>query len=293
MKISFSEAVSTYLIHCETEKQNGARWLTFQRATLKKFQAFLSEHGIRALGLVQPFHLSDFLAGLALAGESTASRTRRAVIIRAVARWAEQQGRIGAAPLSRSVVRASKRLPPELPSRQELELLIVRAKKPILRDAFELLLLTGLRRGELLALRWSDLFLKAGTGHVRATKAWTPKSGKARSFPLNKRAVAILKARQKGPATPGPFLTWTGPLIHESTLTKAFKVLVTKAGRPNLRLHDLRHAFGTFAVNDYRIDIREVQAVMGHASIQTTEIYAHARETAAQHCAMMMSRKAG
>lgn len=293
MRISFAEAVKAYLSHCETEKQNGAAWLRFQRATLFKFMGFLNERGIRALGNIQPFHLTDFLAELAQIGETPASRTRRGVIIRAVARYCEREGRIGGAPLSRAVVKNPKRLPPELPTKAHLDLLLASVRKPIIRDAFELLLLTGLRRGELLALRWSDLDRKAGMGHVRATKAWTPKSGKARSFPLTKRACQILKGRQKGPAMPGPFLTWTGSAIHESTLTKAFKALVTKAGLPTLRLHDLRHAFGTFAVNDYKIDIREVQEVMGHSSIQTTELYAHARETAAQHCAKMMSKRVG
>ncbi len=293
MRISYAEAVRAYLLHCETEKQNGACWLRFQRGTLFKFMVFVHDHSMRSLASIQPYHLTDFLAERAQTGESPASRARRGVIIRAVARWCEKEGRVGPCPLSRAAVKSVKSRPPELPTREHLLLLIASVKKPILRDAFELLLLTGLRRGELLALRWADLNVNEEVGYVRATQEWKPKSGRGRAFPLTPRACEILKARQVGPKTPGPFLTWTGTILNETTFTKGFKRLVKMAGLARLRLHDLRHAFGTYAVNDFDIDIREVQEVMGHASIATTGIYVHARKTAARHCAEKMSKSAG
>jgi len=62
-------------------------------------------------------------------------------------------------------------------------------------------------------------------------------------------------------------------VLDDSKLRKRFKGALARAGLKRLRLHDLRHTFGTLAVQAFPLS--DVRAYMGHADIQTTMIYVH------------------
>jgi integrase len=140
---------------------------------------------------------------------------------------------------------------------------------------------TGLRFGELAALRWSDVDWQRDLIHVRRALARgviaAPKSGKVRSVPMPPQvaqAVATLGQRELWTDDDDfVFVSPTGGYIDHSATSRNYKAALTRAGLRRLRFHDLRHSFGTLAVAIYPIP--DVQAWMGHADIQTTMRYVH------------------
>ena len=140
---------------------------------------------------------------------------------------------------------------------------------------------TGLRQGELVALRWRDVDF-AGS-YIRVTASYTngqlstPKSGKVRSVPMAPEvaeALALLGQRER---FVGPddlvFVGLVGGHLDASALLRRYRAALRAAGLRPLRFHDLRHTFGTRVIGE--ADIRRVQEWMGHADVQTTMRYLH------------------
>lgn len=140
---------------------------------------------------------------------------------------------------------------------------------------------TGLRRGELVSLRWRDVDF--ARRRIRVTSSYTrelstPKSGNARSLPMS-RAVAttLAKLAQRDRWAGDDDLVFpgaTGTFMDASALSRRYKAALKRAGLRELRFHDLRHTFGTQAVAR-GATLVQVQAWMGHADIQTTMAYQH------------------
>jgi integrase len=140
---------------------------------------------------------------------------------------------------------------------------------------------TGLRRGELLALRWRDVDFGGSTIRVRASYAagqiTTPKSGKVRSVPMAPDvAGALAKLGERGRFTGDDDFVFAGehglPLDGDA-LSSRYRDALERAGLRPLRFHDLRHTFGTRMIG--KADIRRVQEWMGHADVQTAMKYLH------------------
>jgi integrase len=140
---------------------------------------------------------------------------------------------------------------------------------------------TGLRRGELLALRWRDVDFEGQVIRVRASYAdgalTTPKSGKVRSVPMAPDvAEALAKLGQRKRWTGDDDLVFVGRVgdyLDGRALRRRYDAALKRADLRKLRFHDLRHTFGTRMIA--KADIRRVQEWMGHADIQTTMKYLH------------------
>ena len=140
---------------------------------------------------------------------------------------------------------------------------------------------TGLRFGELAAVRWSDLDWQRDLVHVRRALARgvidEPKSGKVRSVPLVAdvaQTLARLGHRQLWIGDDDfVFVSATGNYIDYSVTVKTYKKALTRAGLRSIKFHGLRHSFGTLAVQAFPLS--DVQAWMGHRDIQTTMRYVH------------------
>jgi integrase len=140
---------------------------------------------------------------------------------------------------------------------------------------------TGLRRGELIALRWRDVDFAGSVIRVRASYAGgqltTPKSGKVRAVPMAPDVAAALAKLGSRPdfisdedqVFPGQW----GGFLDGSALRRRYDAALARAGLRRLRFHDLRHTFGTRMIT--KADIRRVQEWMGHADVQTTMKYLH------------------
>jgi integrase len=140
---------------------------------------------------------------------------------------------------------------------------------------------TGLRMGELLALRWRDVDFAGEAVRVRASfstgQLTTPKSGKVRAVPLAPAVASALAPLSRREDWVGDddlvFAGIAGDYLDGSALRRRYKAALVAAGLRPLRFHDLRHTFGTRMIA--KADIRRVQEWMGHADIQTTMRYLH------------------
>lgn len=161
---------------------------------------------------------------------------------------------------------------------------------------------TGIRTGELVALRWQDIEWTAG--RVRVCRAsvrrrfGTPKSQRgSRSIPLSGRLAAVLREyRSRSRFDADDDLVFAhpghgGPLA-EATTTRRFKWHAARARvRTDVRFHDLRHTFGTAMAASGEVPLRTLQEWMGHRDAQTTQIYADDAES--PHEARMIERALG
>jgi integrase len=155
--------------------------------------------------------------------------------------------------------------------------------------------LTGLRRGELLTLlHWQDIDFEKSSIRVWETprakdlrgrktqNARKPKSGKSRTVPMVEKvaeALQDLKQREHHiDRTDLVFIGRDGGPIDGSALRRRYQATLDAAGLRRLRFHDLRHTFGSLAINV--ASIVQVQAWMGHADIKTTMRYLHHKSRA-------------
>jgi integrase len=143
---------------------------------------------------------------------------------------------------------------------------------------------SGLRMGELLALKWQDVDFTAETIRVEGSVdhrsgLGTPKSGHGRAVPMAPEvATALAKLGQRERFTdPDDFVfpNATGGYQDNSALRRRYKDAQTRASLAPLRFHDLRHVFGTIAISQPTISSRQVQEWLGHADSRTTARYTH------------------
>lgn len=129
-------------------------------------------------------------------------------------------------------------------------------------------MLTGARKQEALKAAWADLDFETGFWVIPETK-----SGKPRPVPLSDHLLILLDTLPSRGASPWLFPNpKTGkPYVH---IYNAWNTARKKAGLADVRMHDLRHSFASFLVNSGR-SLYEVQKLLGHAHISTTERYAH------------------
>jgi integrase len=140
---------------------------------------------------------------------------------------------------------------------------------------------TGMRLGELLALRWRDVDFGRRLVHVR----WSyvrgledrPKSHRVRSVPLIDHAARALDGLSRRELFVGAqdlvFASEVGEHLDGDRVRRRYGAALARAGFERIRFHDLRHVFGTLAVQAF--PLTDVKAYMGHADIQTTMVYVH------------------
>lgn len=154
---------------------------------------------------------------------------------------------------------------------------LVQAARGEWRTMIALALRTGLRRGELLALRWQDLDLDAGRLVVRQNivqgHIGTPKSGKPREIPLSAETIAMLRAHRHERSAL-VFCTPQGRHHPESSTVAALYAICKRAGLRKIGWHGLRHTFASHLAMR-GVPLRVIQELMGHASVQMTMRYAH------------------
>ena len=167
-------------------------------------------------------------------------------------------------------------------SPQEVRQLAAHAEHEQDGVAYQLAAFTGMRRGELVGLLWEDVDFANHSIRVweqidRAGERGQPKSRRSRTVPMIEQAADALQrlkdreylTRPKNPV----FLGEDGGAMDGSALRRRYLKDREAAGLRELRFHDLRHTFGSLAINF--ASIVQVQAWMGHAKITTTMRYLH------------------
>ena len=181
-----------------------------------------------------------------------ATINRLLAMLRRVANLAERWGWTHE-PLGRRVELVPGERPREVYVTPEQVRAIAAAAEPLTRDVILFAALTGLRRSEILRLQPSDI-----RGDVLIVDSRS-KSGRSRVVPMPPEAARIARKRV-------PFE------IGASLLTKRFNLARQGAGLPELRFHDLRHAFGTWLA-ERGADGPTIRDVMGHSSLTVTSRY--------------------
>jgi len=197
-------------------------------------------------------------------------------------------------------------------SAEEASMLLEATQGDRLKALYVLAVTTGMRRGELLGLKWSDIDLEYGrlsirraltrTGNGgRSALAETKTRGSRRTVNLTQRAVGALRShleRQLAEIEAAGdlygdeglvFTTEAGTPINPSNLRqRSFAPLLKRAGLPHIRFHDLRHTCATLLLSK-GVHPKFVQELLGHATIAITlDTYSHVMPGMGDHTARAM-----
>jgi integrase len=194
--------------------------------------------------------------------------------------------------------------PPRLVKSERPFLALDQAKKLLevvdgdrLEPAIMLALLMGMRRGEILALRWTDVNFENATIKIMRTVDYYPKLGfvedeaktddSKRKLVMPSLVIDMLKShriQQKAlKSKTGDkwedrnlvFTDFRGGYFNPRYLEKKFKELLAKAGLPAIRFHDLRHSAATLLL-EMGVDLKVIQLILGHSNINiTSATYLH------------------
>lgn len=304
----------------------GERWLALVRhrvrpATERLYRGALRHHIIPALGRIElarlrPSDVEAMTSALIDSGRaaSTAALTRRVLVV--CLSDAARDGLVirNVAALARPP-RAAEPVRRALSAAEARRFLGAIVDDP-LGPFVALAIATGLRRGELLALRWTDLDPAAGTLTVARSLARAAGRGYAIAEPKSRRARRTLtlpalardalrrqrEAQERERTAVGTawqdrdgviFTDPVGRSWHPETVTAAYRALVRQSGIGPLRLHDLRHTAATLALSA-GVPARDVADALGHASPSITlDIYGQTVAEGPRRVADAMDRALG
>ena len=142
------------------------------------------------------------------------------------------------------------------------------SENTVLKFIVSMLVLTGARKREVLDSQWQDFDLSQRSWRIPLTKA-----GKARHVPLSAGALSVLREIQRIPDCPFVFANPRTRKPYVSFFC-AWNTARIKAGLSDVRVHDLRHSFASLLINSGRT-LYEVQRILGHTQVKTTQRYAH------------------
>ena len=181
---------------------------------------------------------------------------------------------------------------------------LTQAKEEGYYEIFLLELTTGMRRGEIIGLKWRDLDLATGELHI-ARQVIRVKGETVVSQPKTKSSIrtvilapdmveilAELKVEVKGDwMFPSPVNE--GQPCNPCALYHRFQTILERAKCKKVRFHDLRHTFATMAIEN-GMDIKTLSAMIGHVSAETTlNIYSHITDTMQLQAAVKIDREIG
>ena len=136
-----------------------------------------------------------------------------------------------------------------------------------LRPIVVVALNTGMRKGEILGLKWQDMDFQRDVIHLYKTK-----SGEKREVPLNSTAKSAIMAIPKHADSPYIFCNKDGEPYGD--IKKSFFTATKKSAIINFRFHDLRHTFASHLVMS-GVDLNTVRELLGHHSLDMTLRYSH------------------
>ena len=299
LRAEFSYATSTSEIPL-TLKDHMKRWLAAQKPrvraqTYAQYESTIRLHIVPTLGAyrvdrIKPGHVADLMEKLTADGDS--ARMRELVYLRLRAGLAS----IGTV----NPVRPEHR--PRVPKKamkiwtqDEARTFLEAAAGNWWEHLYRLALSTGMRKGEILGLRWVDVDVKARRisiqhtlppGHVTENDLEDVKTrASRRAIELPSNVVKALVAQKERLLAAGlrrccwVFPTALGVPVQPKTLDREFGYLMHRAKVPRIRFHDLRHTCATLRLASGE-PVKVVSEMLGHSSVVTTmETYQHVTAT--------------
>ncbi len=290
---TFREVAHAYLAWVSDVK--GAR-----PSTLYDYRSMLAEPGdangvvMAAIGdrpaaEVSTREINDMLASI---GGSARTRNKYRTVVSAIFTWGMRASTFGLP--TNPAKEADRRRQPQRGalayySPADIESVARACVDPQDAEAVRIAAFTGLRLGEMLALRWKDVdFDRRVITVQRAMSAGIEgetKSSKARQIPLvTPAADALRRLQDRGEFVDAGELVLVNHLgrhLDGSALRRRYRKAQTAAGVAPLKWHDLRHSFGSLLAAG-GISLVEIQSAMGHSDPKTTGIYLHARPATTQ-----------
>lgn len=190
-------------------------------------------------------------------------------------------------PANGTVLPRKETAPKTILNNEQLERFLAAIRKePSWYDFFYTEITTGLRRGEICALRWEDYDPSTGELRVRRSLSSVPggfeigetktETG-TRTVLLPQSTKRLLSARQKSVSSAWIFPNPLHPdrPLSPSTVYCKLKAILKKTGLPDLRFHDLRHTFATHALQS-GVDAKTLSGILGHTNASfTLDTYTH------------------
>jgi len=257
---------------------------------------YFDELGV-TIGELSPAHIQRYYAEKTKAGIGPGTLTRHRTIIRSSLEYAIQTlGILKANPADRvKLPKQNKRLP-SFYTEEQLKNLFKAVEGESIEAPVKLAAYFGLRRSEVLALRWNSINWKRKTISITHTlvrvktktefKDTVKQMASYRTMPLMpvmETYLRKLQAHQKQlrkicgkDFNPEGFLCiWDdGTVLEPDYVTSRFRRFLKEKGLPLIRFHDLRHSSASLLINN-GCTLKEVQEWLGQASSKSTEIYAH------------------
>lgn len=291
-----------------------SHWLPAQRSrelrptTIASYETVVEKWiapriGALSVASLTPATVVDFMAALrsektanGRQGLSARSTQLTCGVLKSACAWAVTAGLLSRNPIVG--VRRPRASAPVMKvwTAQEARTFLEATKEDRLGFMWALYLSRGLRRGELVGLRWPSVDLNAGVIRIEETR--TIVDGKAvtslpktaagrRSIPIDGRLIALLKTHRRRQAAEklaaGPAYDDAGYLVadelghplHPDSISGMFDAKVAALGLPRIRLHDCRHTAATLMLAA-GTPVKVVAEVLGHASVTTTlMVYGH------------------
>jgi len=250
---------------------------------------------------IEPKHLRPYVTTYTAGGDGVPSRAtqrKRYRHLRAFINWLLDEGLITGNPLDEVSKPKKQEKKPAFLSPSELEELLdtildhaasvtnIRGEPSDVKWLFDIIqvaVCTGLRRSDLVSLRWRDVDLDQQLLTVRNRGEHVTKSGHEHRVPLRSSALEVLQRRHEATESEaevpsGPVFTdRSGASIKPDRVTKRFKFFVRKADlkeKEELHFHSLRHTCGAWLASS-GVPLRVIQEILGHSSTSVTEIYSH------------------
>jgi integrase len=241
------------------------------KATLKRFQAIcgdIATHRITAKHW--DTYRVERLKSVSPVSVNIELRTLKA-FLNTLVRW----GNLECNPFSKQPFATIAESSPVFFSKQDFQKLLDIIEQAWLKEAIVFSVLTGLRRGELINLRWQDVDMQRRIFTVQSSPTFQTKQGKKRTLPLSDIAYNLLKLKHSQ-GIGGYVFIHKGKQIAEDWLSQLFKRYVVAAKLDNkLHWHSLRASFASWLVID-GVSIYAVSKLLGHSSVAITQKhYAH------------------
>jgi integrase len=278
---TFADAAAEWLRYVEHDRRRRPSTVRDYRNTING--RLLPEFGTEDIESIDADRIDRWRSGLLVETElSPRTINKMIVILHGIFRRAMRVYGLSSNPVA-AIDRQPHRRTGDIQVLTPAEVLLLADKAESPQDAaiFTVAAFTGLRLGELRALRWQDIDFAKRIVHVRRNFTYgaegAPKSGKVRSVPLIDQAAKALDALSRRDILTEPedlvFISPAGGVVDDTKLRRRYYAALDRAKLKRLKFHSLRHTFGTVAVQAFPLS--DVKAFLGHADIQTTMVYVH------------------
>jgi integrase/recombinase XerD len=276
------EQVEAFLQHLAEKRGLSVNTTAAYRTDLEQFCEFLHQQGLSDWHAVSHNDMLSFLLFLRERRYANSTVARRTAAVKTFYAFLTTEGVVPSDPTEQiDSPKVDRYLPKALSPNQVDELLELPLRQPTperIRDKamLELLYATGMRVSELVALNLRDLNMEAEC--IRCVG----KAGRERILPITGSALTSLEeyldiarpqlARNNAQKVDALFLNHRGKRLTRQGFWLILKGYAEELNIDDLTPHTLRHSFAAHMINS-GADVRSVQALLGHASISTTQIY--------------------